>query len=107
MDGFNDCPCASVWSHGIGPDVVRDAVVIEGEKYRPVLGDACSDAVWWCFGQRPEGGVEMWRGRAGGEGEKGNSGTGDEKEEKRLEKGEDPHPLALVIEGEEVVFEIV
>lgn len=32
-------------SHEIDPDVVQEAGVIEGEKYRPVLGDMCSGAV--------------------------------------------------------------
>lgn len=49
----------------------------------------------------------MWRGRAGEEGEKGNNGTEDEGEGKRLERGEDPHMLALVVEGEEMVCEII
>ena len=90
--------------------MVEKVQTARGEIYRAVLTNRCLGAVWWGYGEMPKGPIGFWM----SEDEEDES----EDEEERLEelgklnlaemdRGDDPHLLALVIESGEVDFEVV
>ena len=105
--------------HEVPRDKIEVAGLQRGERYRVALTDKCLGARWWAFANLEElQGVRLrtWRGSAEEAAEtESDPELGEEMERERSEKygdgpasiGENPSMLAMVIEGEEVDFEVV